>query len=117
MDNQHLPPGFVESSLLWIKLNAPVFYGSCAAFGLATLITLKDGKSWKDALYAGVICLIISLGVINSLELLGINPENALLVGVVIGGMGVERCLKILSIFASAKTNTPVEDKKDEHQR
>ncbi|TQI79990.1 lambda family phage holin [Serratia fonticola] len=111
MDNHHLPPGFVEALLMWIKINAPSLYGSFAAFGMATLLTLRDGKSWLDALYAGLVCLLITLGVINSLELFGISKDNALIVGVVIGGMGVERCLAILRMFASVKTHTPMEDK------
>ncbi|UAN55361.1 phage holin family protein [Serratia sp. JSRIV004] len=111
MDNNNLPPGFVEAFLMWIKFNAPAVYGSFAAFGMATLLTLRDGKSWLDALYAGLICLLITLGVINSLELFGMSQDNALIVGVVIGGMGVERCISILRIFASMKTNTPLDEK------
>lgn len=111
MNNQHLPPRFQEATLLWMKTNAPVLYGSFAAFGMATLLTLRDGKSWLDALYAGAICLLISLGVINSLELFGMSQDNALLIGVAIGGIGVERCLAILRTFSSMKTHTPMDEK------
>ncbi|QJU39046.1 MULTISPECIES: phage holin family protein [Serratia] len=111
MNNQHLPPGFLEATLLWMKTNAPVLYGSFAAFGMATLLTLRDGKSWMDAVYAGAICLLISMGVINSLELFGMSQDNALLIGVVIGGIGVERCLAILRAFSSMKTHVPMEEK------
>lgn len=111
MNNQHLPPGFLEATLLWMKTNAPVLYGSFAAFGMATLLTLRDGKSWLDAVSAGAICLLISMGVINSLELFGMSQDNALLIGVVIGGIGVERCLAILRAFSSMKTNVPFNGK------
>ncbi|MBW5814461.1 MULTISPECIES: phage holin family protein [Yersinia] len=111
MNNQHLLPETLEALILWAKTNAPVLYGSLAAFGMATLLTLRDGKSWLDALYAGAICLLISLGVINSLELFGMSQDNALLIGVVIGGIGVERCLAILRTFSSMKTNMPMEEK------
>lgn len=113
MNNQHLSPGFLAATLLWMKTNAPVLYGSFAAFGMATLLIMRDGKSWLDALYAGAICLLISLGVINSLELFGMSQDNALLIGVVIGGIGVERCLAILRTFSSMKTNTPMDEKEN----
>lgn len=48
-----------------MKTNVPVLYGSFSAFGMATLLILRDGKPWLDALYAGAICLLISLGVIG----------------------------------------------------
>ncbi|QJU40989.1 phage holin family protein [Serratia marcescens] len=111
MNNQHLPPGFLEATLLWMKTNAPALYGSFAAFGMATLLTLRDGKSWLDAFYAGAICLLISLGVINSLELFGMSQDNALLIGIAIGGIGVERCLAILRAFSSMKTHVPMDEK------
>jgi lambda family phage holin len=111
MNNQHLPPGTLEALMLWAKTNAPVLYGSLAAFGMATLLTLRDGKSWLDAVIAGAICLLISLGVINSLELFGMSQDNALLIGVVIGGIGVERCLAILRAFSTMKTHVPMDEK------
>lgn len=114
MENHNLPPGSGMALLLWLKINAPTIYGVGASFGLAALITLKDGKAWLDCFYAGAICALISLGVINSLELFGMSESSALIVGVVIGGMGVERCLAIIRMVASMKTNTPMDrdDKK-----
>lgn len=109
MDNQHLPPGFWTVTLLWVKTNAPSIYGSLAACGMATMITLRDGKSWRKAILSGTICLLIALGVINSLEYFGWDKDHALLVGVVVGGIGVERCLAIMNVFASIRTNTQVE--------
>lgn len=109
--------GFWAASLIYIKAHAPMIYGSFAAFGMATLLTLRDGKSWIDAFYAGTICLLIALGVINSLELLGMNKDNALIIGVVIGGIGVERCLTIFRMFASLKTNTPLDEKDNRNDK
>lgn len=114
MHNQQLPPGSLAAVFLWVKANAVNISGVCAGAGLATLITLRDGKGWRDCLYAGGICGVISMGVINSLEMFGMGESNAVLAGVVIGGMGVERCLSILRMFASMKTNTPPLDDKDQ---
>lgn len=94
-----------------MKTNAPALYGSFAALGMATLLTLRDGKLWMDAFIAGCICLLISIGVINSLELFGMSQDNALLIGVVIGGIDVECCLAILRAFSSMKTNIPMDEK------
>lgn len=101
MENHNLPPGSGMALLLWLKINAPTIYGVGTSICLAALVTLKDGKAWRDCLYAGGICGVISLGVINSLELFGMSESNALIVGVIIGGMGVERCLAIIRMVAS----------------
>ena len=53
---------------MWVKNQSPVIYGSLASFGMALMVTLYDGKSWPECLPVGVICLLISMGVINSLE-------------------------------------------------
>jgi len=111
MHNQQLPPGFLEATLLWMKTNAPLLCGAAASFVMAILLTLRDGKGWLEALYAGFICLLISLGAINSLEFFGMSQDNALLIGVVIGGMGVERSLAVLRVFYSMKTNLPLDEK------
>ncbi|MGF6193170.1 hypothetical protein ABIE12_004541 [Serratia sp. 509] len=50
-------------------------------------------------------------GVINSLEMFGMSQANAVTVGVIVGGMGVERCLAIIRMVASMKTNTPLDEK------
>ncbi|MBD8159214.1 phage holin family protein [Pantoea agglomerans] len=107
MNNNHIPPGFLEVSLLWVKTNAPSIYGSLASFGMALMVTLYDGKSWRNAFLSGLICLLISMGVINSLEYFGWQADHALLVGIVIGGIGVERCLSIMNVMASMKTRVP----------
>lgn len=110
MNNNHIPPGFLEVSMLWLKTNAPSFYGSLASFGMALMVTLYDGKSWRNAFLSGFICLLIALGVINSLEYFGWQSDHALLVGIVIGGIGVERCLSIMNVMASMKTRVPEEN-------
>lgn len=107
MDNQHILPGFWDATLMWIRLNAPSIYGSLAAFGMALMVTLYDGKSWRNAILAGLICLLIALGVINSLEYFGWQSDHALIVGIVIGGIGVERCLAIMNDLASMRTQVP----------
>ncbi|CNJ12495.1 Uncharacterised protein [Yersinia pseudotuberculosis] len=53
MENNNLPPGTVAASLLWLKIHAPTIYGVGASVCLAALVTLKDGKAWRDCLYAG----------------------------------------------------------------
>ncbi len=111
MDNHNMPPGFVEACIMWLKINSPTLYGVFAAFGMAALITLRDGNGWRDCFYAGAISGLIGLGVINSLEMFGMSQANAVTVGVIVGGMGVERCLAIIRMVASMKTNTPLDEK------
>ncbi|MCX8958330.1 hypothetical protein EHW65_14035 [Erwinia psidii] len=111
MEHPNLPPDFVAASITWLKHNAPVIYGALASFGMATLITLRDGKSWLNALMSGAICCLIALGVINSLEFFGLSSDNALLVGTIIGGMGVERCLALMTAFAHLRSGTASDER------
>jgi len=98
-------PGFWLQTWCWLQTNAPTLYGSGAAFAMALLVDIWQGRTVGHAICSGGICWFVALALITSLESFGLNPDNAFLVGVFIGGIGVGRCLTLIQFVVSSKTN------------
>ncbi|MCU6327470.1 phage holin, lambda family [Enterobacter quasiroggenkampii] len=111
-------PGFWATTFLWIKNNAPSVYGGLTAFGIAALVGLKNRESWKDSMISGALCMLIAMSVINALDQLGMDKDYATLIGTFVGGLGANRCMAIIQMFASTKTNIQFDDveKKNDKQ-
>ncbi|RXJ10442.1 phage holin, lambda family [Lelliottia nimipressuralis] len=104
-------PGFWAVSLLWVKKNAPAIYGGLTAFGIAFFLAIRDREFWKQAFTSGILCMLIAISVISALDQLGMDKDYATLIGTFVGGLGVDRCMAIIRMFASAKTNLTFEEK------
>jgi lambda family phage holin len=102
------PPGGWGPVLHFLHEYRLAIQGTLTAFFIALLFSLWDGEGWKRSLNAGFICGFVALAVVSLFDQLGVaDMDWSFVIGVAVGGAGVDRCRSLInaavSIFASKK--------------
>ncbi|MBP6954046.1 MAG: phage holin, lambda family [Pseudomonas sp.] len=77
--------------LAWLSQHAPAFYAAGFAISISALRIVYGGGTRKAAFFESLLCGCITLSMLSGLELIGIPPSAAGLLGGMVGLLGVDK--------------------------
>lgn len=83
-------PGLWVALAAWLAAHAPTIYGALLAMSIAFFRVIHGGGKISKALLGGVMCGLLSMALINGMELVGLSSSYAGFVGGLVGFIGAD---------------------------
>lgn len=85
-----MPDRNPDTWLALLGLYRDTLAGGLLAGGIAFVRVVHGGGRISKALLGGALCVLLAVGLINGMELVGLDKDKALLVGVLVGFIGAD---------------------------
>lgn len=86
-------------------------WGGLSAFAMSLWASLKDGAGWLHSIGAGILAVLITLGVLAVMKKTGLHEEWMPLVGMLVGFIGADRIrAAVIGAWETHKTKLGAQD-------